>query len=81
MFLSFYTIFQQGVHTHCHVNNFALSVSEAIAVPQMSRVIWTIAVVIHAPFKLFFAIELTKFYIDYVHNKVNVYLRLEYTNV
>ena len=58
------------MYTHCGVNNFALSVSEAIAKPQRSRIIWTTAIVIHAPIKLYFSIELAKFYVDYLYNKV-----------
>ena len=58
------------MYTHCGVNNFALSVSEAIAKPQMSRVIWTISIVVHSPVLLFFSLELTKFYVDYLYNKV-----------
>ena len=62
--------FQHGMYTHCGVNNFALSVSEAIAKPEISRVIWTISIVVHSPVLLFFSLELTKFYVDYLYNKV-----------
>lgn len=60
---------QHGQYTHCGVNNFALSVSEAIAKPQRSRIIWTTAIVIHAPVNLYFCFELAKFYVDYLYNK------------
>jgi len=60
---------QHGMYTHCGVNNFALSVSEAIAKPEISRVIWTISIVVHSPVLLFFSLELTKFYVDYLYNK------------
>ena len=58
------------MYTHCGVNNFAVSVSEAIAKPQRSRIIWTTTIVIHAPLFIFFSLELAKFYVDYLYNKV-----------
>ena len=60
------------MYTHCGVSNFALSVSEAIAKPQRSRIIWTIAIAIHAPIKLYYSFELAKFYVDYLYNRVRV---------
>ena len=64
------------MYTHCGVNNFALSVSEAIAKPQRSRIIWTLAIVIHAPIKLYYSFELTKFYVDYLYSRVNMIIKL-----
>ena len=65
------------MYTHCGVSNFALSVSEAIAKPQQSRIIWTIAIVIHAPIKLYYSFELAKFYVDYLYGRVRIILRNE----
>lgn len=66
---------QHGMYTHCGVSNFALSVSEAIAKPQRSRIVWTIAIAIHAPIKLYYSFELAKFYVDYLYNRNKVQLK------
>ena len=51
-----------AVYTHCLVDNFAISVSEAVSSPASSLRIWTLAILIHVIPKLFLNFDLVRYY-------------------
>ena len=65
--------YENAVRTQCGVSNFAISVSEATSVPNMSKDVWTYSIVLHVYPRIFQANLIFKTFNETLQQHGNVF--------